>query len=188
MGKFSGGGDGIFDEIQQAAEECGMEAVLLRETDSDEEDEQESSSSGGSGWGQLHETILDSFLDGEEEWESPAVTALAKSLRVEVAELEEILETSDQQKFQIRRLEKLLERQNMSRLGYNWSNLEAAVLGKLSKMVASGAIRGAADLLAVAKAANGAVRRGSAIGVPQVSVSPIAEAYCPALHAAGYEL
>lgn len=156
--------DAEIEEMFGATPEGKMEST--------EAAEQESRPLSGSGWGPLHETILDSLLDGEEDWESAAIKTLAKSLRVETAELEEILDTADAKKLQIRRLEKLLERQEMTRLGYNWSNLEAAVLKKLGNLVAANRIASAGDLLAVAKAANSAVRRGSAVGVPQMTDKP----------------
>lgn len=123
-------------------------------------------------WGQLHESILDALLDGDEEWESVPVQTLAKQLKSEVGELRTIFEGAPKEQYTIRRIEKILERQEMSRIGYNWSSLESSVLQKLSHLVRSNAIRASGDLLAIAKTANSAIRRGNTTGVPQMTEKP----------------
>jgi len=120
-------------------------------------------------WGDLHEAILDALLDGDEDWNSDSMRILGKSLKVSSEELQAVYAAADSEKASIRRLEKMLERQKMSRLGYNWSNLEASVLEKLGNLVAKNGVRTVSDLLAIAKTANSAIRRGSTAGVPQMT-------------------
>lgn len=142
--------------------------ALMNEIDSMKNERSAPATGNSKDWLSLHDTILDAYLDGEEDWESDAIKSLAKTLKCDVGELEAILAEINPDFFGVKRLNKILERHNMTKIGYNWSSLEAAVVSKLSKMVQTGLVKNAGDLLAIAKTANSAIRRGDSDKVPKV--------------------
>lgn len=111
------------------------------------------------GWGQLQESILDALLEGEEGWDEPGIRSLAKRLKTTVEELRVVMESSDRKKWEIRRMEKLVEAEAMRKRGFNWDRLEHSALIKLATLVDTNRVKSVGDLLAIARAANQATRR-----------------------------
>lgn len=115
-------------------------------------------------WGQLQDAILDAWLDDGDAWDGPAIRELAEHMRSSPEEFRQILESSDPDELQDQKEKKLLERLNIRKSGYNWDKLESAVLMKLGQLVESRRITTAEQLLAIARVANSATRRGSGQG------------------------
>lgn len=114
-------------------------------------------------WGDIQTHILDALLDGDENWASESVASLARRLRTSIEELQLVVDSTNPAEWTAKRFDKLLERESLRKRGYDWDRIEHAALTKLTKMVDTGRINQASDLLAVAKVANAATRnRGQA--------------------------
>lgn len=113
-------------------------------------------------WGDVQSHILDAWLDGEENWASESVLALARRLRTSVPELIAVVDATNPIEWAAKRFDKLLERESLRKSGYSWDRIEHAALLKLTRLVETNRINTASDLLAVAKVANSATRNRNA--------------------------
>lgn len=111
-------------------------------------------------WGQIQDAILLAEIrDGGAE--GPEKAALAKRLMVPESELDQIREMTDSSRWQLERMKKTLEIEQMKQRGFSWDRLESAVLQKLNKLVEHGKVANIDQLMGIAKLANSATRRGA---------------------------
>jgi hypothetical protein len=110
-------------------------------------------------WGEIQTHILDAYLDGDENWDSESMVALAKRLRTSIPELQMLVEATNPTEWSAKRFDALLERESLRKRGFDWDRLEHAALKKLTKLVETGRVSTASDILAVAKVANSATRK-----------------------------
>jgi hypothetical protein len=140
--------------------EEGMGVVPATESLSDSQEMVPADSQAGLPWGDVQESMLTAFILDEQEWAGKEMKALAKRLRVEQEEFDDILHQTGMDVWESKRLEKLLEIERMKMQGWNWDRLEFAALSKLSTLVDMGQIKKPEMLMAIAATANRATRRG----------------------------
>jgi hypothetical protein len=113
-------------------------------------------------WGQLHESMLIAWItDGD--WWGEDMQALAKRLNSDGSEFESIRKQIPDETWHGKRMEKLLELEELKQRGFNWDKLEGAAISKLVTLVTTKRLT-LPEMLAVARVANQATRRGSTAG------------------------
>lgn len=115
-------------------------------------------SGGKLAWGQIQIEILDAVLDDEDEWGGENLTALASRLRSSIDDFAEILNQTDEQQWNAKRLERLLQRERIRNRDLSWSEVEAGAIGKLINIVNGKTVK-TSEILAIAQVANRAIRR-----------------------------
>ena len=109
-------------------------------------------------WGQLQAEILDALIADEDEWGGPAMEALAKRLRSEVTDFENVMEMTNPEEFATKRLERLLQMERIRNRSLNWDSVEDAALHKLVGILEGKTQLKVAEVLAIASTANRANR------------------------------
>lgn len=127
------------------------------------------------GWGQIQTEILDAVINDDDVWDGENLQALAKRLRSTVEDFAAIVEQTDPQLWNKRRLDRLLQREQIRNKDYSWDEVEAAAIGKLHALVQNGKMIKTAEILAIAQAANKATRRvgGGQMPLPGGNVTTI---------------
>lgn len=113
-------------------------------------------------WGHLHESMLIAWIT-DEAWGGQEMIALAERLRTDVGELQGIAEQISQDVWYQKRMEKLLEIEQLKQRGFNWDKLEGAAVNKLLQIMITQKVS-LGETLAIARVANTATRRGSSAG------------------------
>lgn len=119
-------------------------------------------------WDDTQEAILNSYIADMQEWGGPDMQALAKRLRLKVADFEEIIVYSTEKVWNRKRMKRLLEIEASKMRGFKWDHVEYATLAKLEALVDAGKIQKPGELLMIASTANRAQRRGSGLQEDQM--------------------
>lgn len=110
-------------------------------------------------WGKVHEAILSAEIE-DGSWGGKAMQDLAVRLWSTMEDLEEIRDNTNASLWATKRMERLIEVEQLKNRGLNWDRIEGATLDKLFALVAANRIHDVNQLLTIARAANLATRRG----------------------------